>query len=206
MDWQRFSNPSTNLSTPLGADVWMTVYMGGEDEGDPVTFDVPKGTVPLRVVEQGVSRFYGPDAQLSPTSANKFTVRWTDKRRGALEDVVEVELRRKNQTNPRPSRADIHRRVRAKLPIRRVCVAPSCKAAVVVCIGCLKRVCRHFSMSMGYLDFESGERRIQVRFAELRERTTVIMPLGVCNFCKTGPGSIDIKVAVSKLLVLAEEK
>ena len=96
MDWQRFANPSTNLSDPLAADTWMTVYMGGEDEGDPVTFDLRKGTVPLRVVEQGVSRFYGSDAQLSPAgAADTFTVRWVDKQRGALEDVVEVELRRK---------------------------------------------------------------------------------------------------------------
>lgn len=62
-------------------------------------------------------------------------------------------------------------------PVRRVCVARKCKSAVVLCGGCLKRVCRHFANGTVKLDVDTGE-----KISPLDERLNRIC-LGTCTSC-----------------------
>lgn len=98
--------------------------------------------------------------------------------------------------------------IRARLKIRKSCAKGrgakhSCARAAVVCLGCQRRVCNHFSKDVGHLDLESGELRRAVRFGELTARAAALLPVGVCSHCQRQRASVDAAHGVASLMELS---
>jgi len=71
---------------------------------------------------------------------------------------------------------------RKTFPVKRVCHSPGCKKAVVVCMNCLQRGCRHYYKNRGYLNLETfGDQPHGATMAELLRGH--LLPLGFCQTC-----------------------
>ena len=90
-------------------------------------------------------------------------------------------------------------RVRAALKRGRgICKSKDCKDAVVTCLGCLKRGCRHRLTAAGYIDLETGEDVGNITFARLTGESHKLMSLGGCQNCK-GNGGVDRAAGIKAL-------
>jgi hypothetical protein len=74
------------------------------------------------------------------------------------------------------------REARKLFPVKRVCPSPGCKKAVIVCMNCLRRGCRHYYKDRGYLNLET--------LADHGQGATItqllrghLLPLGFCQTC-----------------------
>ena len=66
--------------------------------------------------------------------------------------------------------------------VSRVCRSPGCKKAVVICMNCLRRGCRHVYRDRGYFDLETlGEGGAGATMAQLLRGH--LLPLGFCQTC-----------------------
>ena len=71
---------------------------------------------------------------------------------------------------------------RALFPVHRVCHSPKCKGAVVVCMNCLRRGCRHVYKDRGYFNLETlSDGGAGATLAQLLRGH--LLPLGFCQTC-----------------------
>jgi hypothetical protein len=105
------------------------------------------------------------------------------------------------------SPASLKHRCRRKFPkgVARHQHSKGCRAAVVVCIVCQHRGCRHFLRHKGELDLVAGELvngGKGVGFAALNAGTDHLLALGLCSQCSrdSGAAGVDMDASIAALL------
>lgn len=91
-------------------------------------------------------------------------------------------------------------------PAKKRCGSPGCSKVVIVCLGCLKRGCRHKLTNAGWLDVTTGEDRGQMSFVQLVDETDRLLPLGVCLKCRLAKGGVDRERGIAAIMALLPKK
>ncbi len=81
-------------------------------------------------------------------------------------------------------------------PVRRVCglgkgARHTCERAIVLCGGCMQRVCAHFARCSVRVDIETGE-----RISPMDERASAIV-VGTCWACSSGRTGWDMDTVIA---------